>query len=157
MKTALLNDSSAVQCLKTQPSSAHCTVPFFLSSATTARVITILQSNSYFIISQYYCTPYEYNTKLLPYLHISISSNVYAPITFWYLKNKTKNFVENIFHIRPKSAKSVSSEKNFYTTFLQRIFNCRMTIITNYKTTTWKDVASNATLSLRIWWCKINL
>ena len=128
-----------MQCLKTQPCSAHYMAPFFWA-------LPLLHG---FLISQYYCTPYEYNTKLLPYLHISISSNVYAPIIFWYLKNERKNFVKNIFRMRPKFAKSVSSEKNFYTTLLQRIFNCRMTIISKYKTTTWKDVVSNVTLSLR--------
>ena len=140
-----------MQCLKTQPCSAHYMAPFFWA-------LLLLHG---FIISQYYCTPCEYNTKLLPYLHISISSNVYAPIIFWYLKNERKNFLKNIFHLRPKFAKSVSSEKNFYTTFRHRILPsdefCRVTIISKYKTTTWKDVASNVTLSLRNWRCEINL
>ena len=54
---------------------------------------------------------------LLRYLHVSISSNVYAAIILWYLQNERKNFVKNIFYMRPKFAKSVSSEKNLYTTF----------------------------------------
>ena len=38
-------------------------------------------------------------------------------IVFWYLQNERKNFEKNIFHMRPKFAKFVSSERNFYTTF----------------------------------------
>ena len=75
-----------------QCTTLQCTLrgALFLRSATTARAITILQSKSYFIIWRYYCTPYEYNTKLLPYLHISILNNACALMIFWYLKNEKK-------------------------------------------------------------------